>query len=141
TGLHVVGTWRAGHGDAEGLALATGDGAAGFVHLADVAPRALDALAGWLADADRPKVLHDAKGPLTALADRGLPVLGVVSDTALAAYLCRPDQRSFDLADLTLRHLGRELRAEEPAESGQLALDVDAGPDEAEIAMVCARAV
>jgi DNA polymerase-1 len=141
TGLHVVGTWRAGRGDAEGLALATGDGAAGYVDLAGAAPAALEALHGWLGDAARPKVLHDAKGPLTALSDRGLPVRGVVSDTALAAYLVRPDQRSFDLADLTLRHLGRELRAEEPAVDGQLALDVDAGPDEAETAMVRARAV
>ena len=141
TGLQVVGTWGAGRGDAEGLALATLDEAAGYVHLADAAPEALQALGRWLADADRPKVLHDAKGPLTALADRGLPVLGVVSDTALAAYLVRPDQRSFDLADLTLRHLGRELRAEEPGETGQLALDVDEAHDEAEAAMVRARAV
>jgi DNA polymerase-1 len=141
TGLHVVGTWRAGRGDAEGLALATADGAAGYVDLAGASPEALEALRGWLEDAGRPKVLHDAKGPLTALSDRGLPVGGVVSDTALAAYLVRPDQRSFDLADLTLRHLGRELRAEEPADDGQLALEVEAGPDEAETAMVRARAV
>jgi DNA polymerase-1 len=141
TGLHVVGTWRAGHGDAEGLALASVDGAAGYVDLGDAAPEALEALAGWLADAERSKVFHDAKGPLTALGDRGLPVRGVVSDTALAAYLVRPDQRSFDLADLTLRHLGRELRAEEPAENGQLSLEVDEARSEAEAAMVRARAV
>jgi DNA polymerase-1 len=141
TGLHVVGAWGAGRGDAEGLTLATGDGSAAYLHLADAAPEALEALRRWLADADRPKVLHDAKGPLTALADRGLPVQGVVSDTALAAYLVRPDQRSFDLADLTLRHLGRELRAEEPGETGQLTLEVDEAQGEAEAAMVRARAV
>ena len=143
-GLVVVGSWRAGRGDAEGLALATPDGAAGYVHLVDADPAALTALGSWLADADRAKVLHDAKGPLTALGDRGLPVRGVVSDTALAAYLCRPDQRSFDLADLTLRHLGRELRAESPtdgAEDGQLTLEVDEAAHEAESAMVRARAV
>ncbi len=148
TGLFVVGWWRAGRGDAEGLALATGDGAAGYVHLADADTEAVTALAAWLADPARPKVLHDAKGPLTALADHGLPVRGVVSDTALAAYLCRPDQRSFDLADLTLRHLGRELRAEGPEQpdeaDGQLTLEVDevdGGRGEAEAAMVRARAV
>ncbi len=124
------------------MALASADGAAGFVHLADADPEALAALAGWLADEARPKVLHDAKGPLTALGDRGLPVAGLVSDTALAAYLVRPDQRSFDLADLTLRHLGRELRAEvEAAEDGQLALDVGDTSGDAEGAMVRARAV
>ena len=142
TGLHVLGHWAAGRGDAEGVALASADGAAGFVHLADADPEALAALAGWLADETRPKVLHDAKGPLTALGDRGLPVAGLVSDTALAAYLVRPDQRSFDLADLTLRHLGRELRAEvEAAEDGQLALDVGDTSGDAEGAMVRARAV
>jgi DNA polymerase-1 len=147
TGLQVVGSWRAGRGDAEGLALATGDGAAGYIRLAEAAPEALEALRVWLADDGRGKVLHDAKGPLTALADRGLPVAGVISDTALAAYLCRPDQRSFDLADLTLRHLGRELRAEESADAGegQLTLEVEVevedGQGEAEAAMVRARAV
>ncbi len=145
-GLHVLGSWGAGRGDADGLALASGDGAAGFVHLVDAAPEALEALAGWLSDAGRQKVLHDAKGPLAALAGRGLPVQGIVSDTALAAYLVRPDQRSFDLADLTLRHLGRELRAEvEPVDDGQLALDVGDGSGDgsadAEAAMVRARAV
>ena len=42
----------------------------------------------------------------------GWPLAGSTSDTALAAYLVRPDQRSYDLADLTLRYLKRELRAE-----------------------------
>jgi DNA polymerase-1 len=97
-------------------------------------------VAEWLADERRPKALHDAKGPLAALRDRGLPVAGIIADTALSAYLCRPDQRSYDLADLTLRHLGRELRAE-VAPSGQLTLDTGDDGDEAQVAMVRARAV
>jgi DNA polymerase-1 len=141
-GLHVVGSWAAGRGDATGVALASADGAAGFVHLVDASPEAVEALAAWLADADAPKVLHDAKGPLTALAARSLAVEGIASDTALAAYLVRPDQRSFDLADLTLRHLGRELRAEvEAVDDGQLALDMGEASGDAEAAMVRARAV
>ena len=47
----------------------------------------------------------------------------VARDTALSAYLARPDQRSYDLADLTLRYLKRELKAEEPADQGQLSFD------------------
>ena len=47
---------------------------------------------------------------------------GLTSDTALAAYLARPGQRSFDLADLALRYLRRELRAESEPENGQLSL-------------------
>jgi DNA polymerase-1 len=47
---------------------------------------------------------------------------GLTTDTALAAYLVRPGQRSFDLDDLVLRYLKRELRVEEPADDGQLSL-------------------
>ena len=45
-----------------------------------------------------------------ALAARGFELAGLTSDTALAAYLALPGQRSFDLADLALRYLNRELR-------------------------------
>ena len=57
---------------------------------------------------------------------------GVTSDTALAAYLVRPGQRSFSLDDLSLRYLRRELRADNPAQQ-QLSLldDSDGGADQA----------
>ncbi len=148
SGVHVVGQWARGTGDARGLALACADGAAGYIDLLAVDAPGTVALAAWLADPDCEKVFHDAKGPMAALAARGLPVAGLISDTALAAYLCRPDQRSYDLADLTLRHLGRDLRVEhEPSAAGaeqQLSLDVDSGGDAlaaAESATVRARAV
>ena len=141
TGVQVLGSWSRGSGDARGVAVASADGEAGYVDLVEADPAALTALAGWLADPLQPKVLHDAKGPIGALAARGLPLAGLVADTALAAYLCRPDQRGFDLADLVLRHLGRELKVAQTDESGQLTLEVGEGPDEAETAMVCARAV
>jgi DNA polymerase-1 len=48
---------------------------------------------------------------------------GVTSDTQLAAYLVQPGQRAFDLADLALRYLKRELREETADDSGQLTLD------------------
>jgi DNA polymerase-1 len=139
-GVHVVGRWGRGTGDAEAVAIAAGDGTAGYVDLVDAGEQAVGAVQAWLADASRPKVLHDAKGPLAALSARGLALAGLVDDTALGAYLCRPDQRSFDLADLVLRHLGRELRAD-AEDGGQLTLDTGAGPDAAEAAMVRARAV
>jgi DNA polymerase-1 len=68
----------------------------------------------------------------------------VASDTILAAYLVQPDQRSYDLGDLVLRHLGRDLRVQGdtgPDASVQLTLDTGEGPDEADQAMVRARAV
>jgi DNA polymerase-1 len=145
TGVHVVGTWAAGTGDARGVALATPDGAGAYLDLVEADPEAQQALADWLADPAPRKVLHDAKGPLLALEARGLELEGIASDTILAAYLCRPDQRSFDLADLTLRHLQRELRLEtgEADGDGQLSLDMgeETGPDPKEAAMVLARAV
>jgi len=144
-GVAVVGHWAQGRGDARGVALAAADGAAGYVDLVEADDAAQAALAAWLADPARPKALHDAKGPKVALASRGLTLAGVVSDTALAEYLCRPDQRLFDLSDLVVRHLGRELRAEAVESSGQLTFDAldesSLGPDEAEVAMVRAKAV
>jgi DNA polymerase-1 len=87
-----------------------------------------------------PKALHDAKGPILALAARGWTLRGITSDTALSAYLALPGQRSFELSDLALRFLHRELRADS-VDDGQLSFD---GADETAAgtaAMVRARAV
>jgi DNA polymerase-1 len=140
-GVHVEGTWARGTGDARALAIATGTGVAAYIDLLTLDPTGEEALAGWLADAARTKALHDAKGPMQALAARGLPLAGLTSDTALSAYLVRPDQRSYDLADLVLRHLLRELR-NDTASGGQGLLDFSAdGEAEAQTAMVRARAI
>ncbi len=139
-GVHTAGQWGRGTGDLQGLALASAQAAA-YVDVSDLAGPGESALAAWLADPARPKVLHDAKGPWHALTARGFTPAGLVSDTALAAYLVRPDQRSYDLADLALRYLRRELRADtEP--TGQGLLDFSADQDaEAQAAMLRARAV
>ena len=140
-GLHVVGAWARGTGDTTALAIATAAGPAAYVDVAGLDDTAEKAVASWLADPRRPKVLHDAKGPLHALAARGWDLQGISTDTALAAYLVRPDQRSYDLSDLVLRNLGRELRAEADG-SGQGMLDFSADGDaESRDAMVRARAV
>ena len=140
-GVHVVGRWGRGTGEVTAVALASGDGSGAFVEAADLLPDDDAALAAFLADPDLPKVLHDAKGPLLALGAHGWPVRGVVSDTQLAAYLFRPDQRSYDLADLTLRYLRRELRSEE-IDDGQLAFDVEGeDPSAAEAQVVVEGAV
>jgi DNA polymerase-1 len=128
-GVSLTGTWGRGTGNMTGLAIAAPDG-----HGAHIDPTALTesddrALAAWLADPAHPKVLHDAKGPMHALAARGLPLAGLACDTALAAYLALPGQRTFDLADLAVRYLAKEL-SEEPA-GGQLTLD---GSDERDAA-------
>jgi DNA polymerase-1 len=140
-GVHVDGSWARGTGDARALAIATGTGVAAYIDLVSLDPAAEGAVAGWLGDAARTKALHDAKGPMQALAARGLPLVGLTSDTALSAYLVRPDQRSYDLADLVLRHLTRELRNDtEPGGQGLLDFSAD-GQAEAQTAMVRARAI
>ncbi len=79
-----------------------------------------------------PKVVHEEKGPLLAVWARGWELEGEISDTALAAYLALPGQRSFDLADLSVRYLRRELADAAPAEQ-QLTLD-GLGPTEDDLA-------
>jgi DNA polymerase-1 len=140
-GLQVQGMWRAGTGDVYALALASSDGAAAWLDAEQVTPEDDEVLARWLADAAVPKVLHDAKGPLLALAARGWRLDGLERDTALSAYLARPDQRSYDLADLTLRYLKRELKAEDPADDGQLSFDSVGEDSSGDVAMLQARAV
>ena len=63
------------------------DGGAAWIDAAEISADDETVLAGWLADPDRPKVLHDAKGPMLALAARGWPLRGLAADTALSAYL------------------------------------------------------
>ena len=139
-GVHVVGTWSGGTGDVSAVALATSDGPAAYIDVVSLDVDAEDALANWLGDMARSKVMHDAKGPRHALRARGWELRGLVSDTALAAYLVRPDQRSYDLADLALRHLGRGLAAQAGA-GGQEVMTFDDEDDaRADDAMVRARA-
>jgi DNA polymerase I len=145
-GVTVQGSWRAGTGEVRSLALAAADGSAAWVDAVEVTPEDDAALVSWLGDPKAPKVMHDAKGPILALAARGWRLEGLVSDTALAAYLVRPDQRTFDLADLTLRYLKRELKrgGAEAEDDDQLSFDTldDAGSREAaDTAMLHARAV
>ncbi|MGH3362777.1 MAG: DNA polymerase I, partial [Nocardioides sp.] len=140
TGVTVQGSWRGGTGEVWSVALAAADGSACWFDAAEITPEDDAAVVAWFGDPDLPKVLHDAKGPLLALAARGWPLRGLVSDTALAAYLVRPDQRSYDLSDLTLRYLKRELK-QEAGDTGQLTLDTVEESGAAEVAMLHARAV
>jgi DNA polymerase-1 len=142
-GVAVAGTFGRGHGTLTGLAVATGAGPAAFID-----PTALDqdseaAVAGWLADPARSKVIHDAKPAMLAFADQGWELHGLDTDTALAAYLAKPDNRTYDLTDLALRYLQRELRIEEAeTEGGQLTLEGLGGDEHAveENLMLRARA-
>ncbi|RFU22641.1 DNA polymerase I [Geodermatophilus marinus] len=139
TGVVFRGSWGRGTGELTGLALAAADDHTAFVDLGpDLDTGDEQALAAWLADPSAPKVVHEVKGPLLAIWARGWDLAGIVSDTALAAYLALPGQRSFDLADLAVRYLRREL-VDSTAEEAQLTLD-GMGPSEEDVAREAAHA-
>ncbi|MCZ2526584.1 DNA polymerase I [Streptomyces sp. HB2AG] len=137
-GVATVDTWALGSGNVAEIALAAADGPAARFDPAEADEADSAAFAAWAADADRPKVLHDAKQVMRVFAEHGWSVAGVTLDTALAAYLVKPGRRSFDLEGLSVEYLGRELTP--TAADGQLAFGVDEQA-EAEALMVKARTV
>jgi DNA polymerase-1 len=137
-GVAVSGSWGRGTGVLRGLALAATDGAHAYIDPTTLTEDDDRALGEWLADPGQPKALHDAKGPIHAMAARGWTFDGLTSDTALAAYLALPGQRSFDLADLAVRYVGRELTSGEEA-VGQLTLDLEDDDGEVEAANALAQ--
>ena len=139
-GVEVTGVTRPVGARTDSVALATASGDGAWIDASSLDPADDAALAAWLADPQRSKVLHDAKGQAHALAAQGWTLAGVVADTALATYLVKPDQRAYDLADLSVRYLHRELAAGDD-DSGQLSFDdeLDSGAG-AEVAVQRARA-
>ena len=137
-GMAVNGTHKAFDADATALAIVSASGEGVYIDTARLDAEDEAALASWLADPGPPKALHEAKLAWHDLLGRGWTLAGVTSDTALAAYLVRPGQRSFALDDLSVRYLGRELRAESKEEQ-QLSLLDD--PDEVDDAAVQALIV
>lgn len=99
-----------------GIALAAGEGddaVTGWFDLAGRTPADEEALQGLFTAGAERLAVHDLKRVVHGARVIGLQLDAVAVDTALSAYLVRPDQRSYDLADLCLRHLQRELPAVE----------------------------
>ncbi|WP_445524065.1 DNA polymerase I [Streptomyces cyslabdanicus] len=138
-GVATVDTWALGAGSVAEIALAAPGGAAAWFDPSELDEADESAFAAWLAEADRPKVFHNAKGAMRVFAEHGWTIGGATMDTALAAYLVKPGRRSFDLDALSLEYLHREL-APAAAADGQLAFGADEGA-EAEALMIQARAV
>lgn len=122
-GLDVKGIVSPVNARVDEISIATASGPAAWINVEGLSAADDAALAAWLADTERPKVLHDSKGQSHALAAQGWTLAGVVADTALATYLLKPDQRSYDLGDLAMRYLKREIIVTD--DSGQLAFDDD----------------
>ncbi|VVJ21133.1 DNA polymerase I (EC [Amycolatopsis camponoti] len=114
--------------DLRAIAFASADGEGAYVDVTAMDQADDAALAAWLADPKIRKTGHDLKVPLHAIRSRGWTLAGLAMDTALAAYLVRPGQRTFELDDLALRYLHRELRSETDGGDGQLSL-LDGGAE------------
>ncbi len=139
-GVAVVGTHLAFDADATALAIVANDGDGRYIDTTTLHPDDEAALSSWLADPGPPKALHEAKLAMHELEGRGWKLAGVTSDTALAAYLVRPGQRSFSLDDLSLRYLKRELRADNPEQQQLSLLDDNEGVDEQAVQALLLRA-
>lgn len=113
-----------GGDDAVGIALAA-DAATAYIGLEELDEAADGALGTILASGHYPLALHDFKTGYKLLADRGIELRGVVDDTMISAYLIQPDRRSHELADIAQHHLRLTLKAEEQAQEGQLALELE----------------
>ncbi|WP_244215011.1 DNA polymerase I [Amycolatopsis thermalba] len=121
-GLSFRTTGSSVRSDIQSITLASAGGEAGYVDVTTLDEADEQALAAWLADPAIPKAGHALKVPLHALRARGWKLAGLAMDTELAAYLVRPGQRSFELDDLVLRYLQRELRNDSDSGDGQLSL-------------------
>ncbi|MFJ1746870.1 DNA polymerase I [Streptomyces sp. NPDC088116] len=138
-GVATADTWALGTGSVAEVALAAAGGAAAWFDPTQLDEADEQAFAAWIADAGRPKVMHNAKSAMRVAPEHGWRVDGVTMDTALAAYLVKPGRRSFALDALAIEYLGREL-APAAAADGQLAFGTDEQA-EAEALMTQARAV
>ncbi|MEU4171869.1 DNA polymerase I [Streptomyces sp. NPDC026665] len=138
-GVSTVDSWALGAGSVAEVALATGAGPAVWFDPSRLDEADENAFAAWLADPDRHKVMHNAKGVMRVFAEHGWSIEGVTMDTALAAYLVKPGRRSFALDALSLEYLGRELGPAAAAD-GQLAFGTDEQA-EADALMAQARTI
>lgn len=139
-GVDVTGSWGSGSGDVEAVALGGVDGNAVWFDAAELSPEDEDVFAAWLADKDCPKVMHSAKGPVEALAERGWEVAGLTCDTELASYLLHPDRRAHKFDDAVRTHLNVALgEAEENSDQAMLDFGEDHFAESMERAVAVTR--
>ena len=106
-GLWVDGQHRPARGDATRVACVVGDSAL-VMDTGELSPTQDQAMGQVLAELET-LVVHDGKGAWHALKGRGWEMALPVFDVELAAYLLRPEQRSYDLEALATRYLRLEV--------------------------------
>ena len=120
-GVQVQGTWRAGSGDVYAIALAASTRRPPGSTSSSSAPRTTRCWpAGW-PTRRTPRCCTTPRARCWRSPRAAGRWPGLERDTALSAYLARPDQRSYDLADLTAalpqaRAQGRGRRRRGPAQ-------------------------
>jgi DNA polymerase-1 len=111
-------------GEPFGFAVSTGPGQAAVVPFEDAGP-ILDALeSGGSALAG-----HDVKDLVRTLLDLDRDVAALAMDTALAAYIVNPSQRTYELEELAERLLGLEVVSPDEDEGKAGMLPFATGPD------------
>ncbi|CAB4657223.1 unannotated protein [freshwater metagenome] len=132
SGLHqpvtvaLAGSWGRGTGSLDRLCVLDNAGVTGVLEFDDANSKS--AAIAWLSDAKIAKIAHDVKGPTLALLALGGTLSGVEIDTALAAYLASPGQRSYALEAVVNKFLGRELLSGASGEQMLFDTEVDYSP-------------
>ncbi len=112
-------------GEPYGLSISTGPDSAVIVPFESAEP-ILEGLGSGRISA----VGHDLKELARALLEQGHDLESPAMDTALAAYLINPAQRTYELEEIAERLIGIELVSPDDAEDGDAAtLPFDTGPD------------
>ncbi|WP_432418620.1 DNA polymerase I [Corynebacterium breve] len=106
--VYVLGNSAPFQGDASAIGIVDKQRHGISKELADLSAEEDKALGQWLESED-PKYLHEAKATYHMLKGRGIELRGIAHDTAIAAYLLRPGQRTYELSDVYQRHLQRQL--------------------------------
>ncbi|WP_175935122.1 DNA polymerase I [Corynebacterium sp. Marseille-P4321] len=108
--LYLRGNATPGEGDVAAVAIVDKQRHGVTRDFAELNPEEDAAFKRW-AESDAPKFLHEAKAAYHMLRGRDIELRGIAHDTAIAAYLLRPGQRTYALADIYQRHLQRQLAA------------------------------
>ncbi|KWZ72174.1 DNA-directed DNA polymerase [Winkia neuii] len=106
-GIAVRGSMRPGMGEAEEISLYQ-SGRALYLEPVDLNEEDARALAQWLESPTAPLVASDGKALAHALKGAGFALGRLASDVQLAAYLCKPDSRSYETSLLVDLYLNRE---------------------------------
>ena len=110
-------------GEAYGLSVSTGSGRAAVIPFDDAGP-----ILEGLGEGSIGAAGHDIKSLARALLVQGHDLTRPTMDTALAAYILNPAQRTYELEEIAERMLSLELVSPDDGETAGM-LPFDSGPD------------